>query len=193
MLAGQILGSAPQVRLETHADVPMLAPRGAEYLQCDVDIARLLHVDPQERAAILRPRRERVDRLLAGAAIYVESEMRELDRHLARQPALPHRGEDAEVVVPHGDGLGPVADLLAELGEHAPQAGAGELGGGVERGTQVFPRQETPHRPPEERAATQLLGEPAAARGTEQEAAAKRHGSGLDSAARRRSVGEAAY
>src|SRR2546426_7003650 len=86
-----------------------------------------------------------------------------------------------------------VADLLAELGEDAPQAGAGELGGGVERGTQVFPRQETPHRPPEERAATQLLGEPAAARGTEQEAAAKRHGSGLDSAARRRSVGEAAY
>src|SRR5256886_12332312 len=63
--------------------------------------------------------------------------------------------------------------------------------GGVERGTQVFTRQETPHRPPEERAATQLLGEPAAARGTEHEAAAKRHGSGLDSAAGRRSVGEA--
>src|SRR5207247_2279698 len=102
---------------------------------------------------------ERVDRLLARAAIHFESEMRELDRHLARQPALPHRGEDAEVVVPHGDGLGPVADLLAELGEHAPQAGAGELGGGVERGTQVFTRQETPHRPPEERAATQLLRE----------------------------------
>src|SRR5207248_9631480 len=65
----------------------------------------------------------------------------------------------AEVMVPHGDGLGPVADLLAELGEHAPQTGTGELGGGIERGAQVFPRQEAADRPPEERAAAQLIGD----------------------------------
>jgi len=101
--------------------------------------------------------------------------MRELDRELGRQPPPAHLAEDVEVVIPHGPGLGGIAHLLAELREQRPQAGPGEIGGGVERRREVFAREEAPRGAPEEGAAPQLVGEPGAARGAEQESPGEGH------------------
>src|SRR5207249_5216365 len=72
--AGQILRGAAQIGLQTDAHAPSLGPHPAEQLERDVDVARLLHVDPQERAALGGPARELADRPLAGAAIDLETE-----------------------------------------------------------------------------------------------------------------------
>jgi len=121
-------------------------------------------------------RGERAQVAGAGLAIHVEAQVRELDGELSGEPALTDLGEDADIVVAHRRGRGGVRHLLAQLGEHRPDAAPRELGGRSQRGVHVFARQEAPHRPPKERAAAQLVGEPGAAGGPEQEATGNGHG-----------------
>ena len=54
--------------------------------QRDVDIRRLLHVDPQIAAGGMRARGQVAQMAVGEFAIDVEAELRELDRRLAREP-----------------------------------------------------------------------------------------------------------
>jgi len=105
--------------------------------------------------------------------------MRQLDGELSGEPALADPREDAQVVLSYRRSRGGGRHLLAELGEQRPDAGPRELCGRPERGVDVFARHEAAYGPPEKRAAAQLVGEPDAAGGPEQEAAGKGHGDRL--------------
>ena len=151
--------------------------RRLEQLQRGVHVARLFHVDPQKRPGGGGASRERQQVLKARFGIQVEPKVRELDGNLRGQPALPDFLEHPQVVVAHLRRLVPARDLLAQLREHAADALPGKVGGCGERGTEILPGHEAPHRPAKEGALGELPGQPGAAGGSEQQAAGEGHGS----------------
>ena len=171
-----VVWGAAQIRLQAYPDVVVLGPRAPEQSECDVHVARLLHIDPEKGAALLGASDERVQRLLARGAVYLESQVRELDGQLDREPARPHLAQYPQVMVAYGGRVRGGRDLFPELGEDAADAGARELGGGRERGIDVLPWEETPYRAPEEGAVPELVREPGAARGAQQQPAGEGHG-----------------
>ncbi len=78
-------------------------------------------------------------------------------------------------MVPHRLGVGRGAHLLAQLREHAADPAPGEGRGGVEGGPEILTRQEAADGAARKRAAAELLGEPRAARGADQETAGEGH------------------
>ena len=102
--------------------------------------------------------------------------MGELDGNFRGQLALPDVLEQPEIVIAYASALVAARDLLAELGEHAAEALAGEVGGGRERRADVLPGHEAPHGAAEERALRQLPGEPGAAGRAQQQATGEGHG-----------------
>src|SRR5207247_153047 len=160
-----------QVRLEAHADAGVRRPRPAEQLERDVHVAGFLHVDPEKGGCVGRAGGERAHVLETRRAVHVEAQVRELDGNLGGEPALPHAVEHLQVVVADSGTLGAGRHLLAEPGEHAPDAVAGEPGCGVERGAELLARQEAAHGAAEEGPLGELAREPGAARGGEQQPA----------------------
>ena len=94
-----VSGRAPQVRLEHHPD------RIAELRVQDVlderdrfgGIARLLHVDPDERAVLLRLPDDRAHVAETSLLIDIEPHLRELDRHVAIGLRRMHAVEEIEI------------------------------------------------------------------------------------------------
>ena len=66
--------------------------------------------------------------------------MREFDGDVRGEPALAHAVEHLEVVVTDSGSRGAGRDLLAQLGEHASDAVAGEVRRGVEGVIELFAR-----------------------------------------------------
>src|SRR5437899_13010482 len=116
--------------------------RGLIELERGIDVAWLVHVDPQEGPGIRRPRGEREQMLEARLGIQLEAEVGEFDRDLGRQLAQPDLIEYAEILIAHFGRFVAARDLLAQVREHAAEPCLREAGRGVQRGGEVTPRHE---------------------------------------------------
>ena len=171
----QVGGRATQVGLEGHPDVVLLRPHPLEGVEGHVGVGRIFHVDPQRRMMLRGARYQRAQPRQAGRAVDVQPQLGQLHRDLARQPARLYLVEHAEVVVPHGVRLGTARDVFAQLGEERPDAARAELGGCRQSVGEFLARHEPAHRPADECAAPQLLRQPGAVRGAQQQAPGDGH------------------
>src|SRR5256885_8032938 len=99
-----------EIRLQTDSDVRPLGLDAAVYLEGRVDVARLLHIDPEHRARLIGPRGELQHVLHAAFRTRVQAEMRQLDRDVRRQLATLNLFVHAEVMIAYLGGFGAVRD-----------------------------------------------------------------------------------
>ena len=113
---------------------------------------------------------------LARIAPDIQAEVRQLHRHLGGKEPVAELIDDLEVVVADRFGFGAVPHLLAQLREDGAHPGGRELAARLERGGEVFPGHEAADRTAREGALPELLGEPRAARGSQEERSGECHG-----------------
>ena len=164
-----IFGRPAEIRLQADPDVRPFALGAAVYLESRVDVARLLHVDPEHRARLIGPRGELQHVLHAAFRARVQPEMRQLDRDVRRQLAALNLFVHAEVMIAYLGGFGAVRDLLTELGEDRAESRLRELAGCFECRIECLTRHEAFDGALEKTALAQLAREPLAARGLEEQ------------------------
>src|SRR5690242_4368018 len=101
--------------------------------------------------------------------------MRELDRDMCGKPTVSDGAQEIEVLIAHRVGGGARRHLLAELREYGADAACREFSGRGERRAGIFARHEAAHGSAREAPPPELIGEPAAPRGPEQNGPGDRH------------------
>ncbi len=141
-----------------------------------VRVGAPLHVDPEPAAVDARGLGQRAHVRGAERRIDVEPELRGLHGHLGVQVPAPDAVERAEVVREHRVGLGPVAQVLAEVRERDGDAEPVLFARGDQRFVERLARHEAAHGEFHESAARHLALEPGAAGTRQQQTAHRIHG-----------------
>ncbi len=116
-----------EIRLQADADSGKAVAQLLGQVERDVDVGRLLHVDPQIVTGGLRAFGDREEMRPAASAIDVEAELRRLDRRLAREADRFDLGDALDVVIGHRLRFAKIGDVLTEAGEHAGDSLRGQL------------------------------------------------------------------